>query len=170
MKRNVFLTAALALFLLAGCGCQHEWQDASCTAPKTCINCQETEGESIGHNWRDASCMVPKTCIDCQATEGETIDHSSKDAIEAARKAYDALTPGSKKYVQNLSILTEAEAIYAELGMNPTTLIIIIAVAGGVLLAAAAVVVILVLKKKKAAVPAEAEETAEEETPAEPEA
>ena len=101
---------------------------------------------------------------------GETIDHSSKDAIEAARKAYDALTPGSKQYVKNLSILTEAEAIYAELGMNPTTLIIIIAVAGGVLLAAAAVVVILVLKKKKAAVPAKAEETAEEETPAEPEA
>ena len=101
---------------------------------------------------------------------GDSIDHSSKDAIEAARKAYDALTPASKKYVQNLDLLTGAEALYAELGMNPTTLIIIIAVAGGVLLAAAAVVVILVLKKKKAAVPAEAEETAEEETPAEPEA
>ena len=101
---------------------------------------------------------------------GDSIDHSSKDAIEAARKAYDALTPGSKKYVQNLDLLTGAEALYAELGMNPTTLIIIIAVAGGVLLAAAAVVVILVLKKKKAAVLAEAEETAEEETPAEPEA
>ena len=80
MKRNVFLTVALALFLLAGCGCQHEWQDASCIVPKTCINCQETEGESIGHNWQDASCMVPKTCIDCQATEGETIDHSWEEA------------------------------------------------------------------------------------------
>ncbi len=104
---------------------------------------------------------------------GDTIDHSSKDAIEAARKAYDALTPGAQKLVKNLTILTEAEAIYAELGMSPTTIIIIVAAAGGaVLIAAAVVVVLLVLKKKKAAAPAaeEASEEVSEETPAEPEA
>ncbi len=99
---------------------------------------------------------------------GDTIDHSSKDAIEAARKAYDTLSTGSKQYVKNLSILTDAEAIYAELGLSPTALIIIVAVAV-VVLAGAAVAVLLVLKKKKAAAPAEAE-AAEEETPAEPEA
>ena len=100
---------------------------------------------------------------------GESIDHSSKDAIEAARKAYDALSPGAQKLVKNLAILTEAEAIFAELGMNPKTIILIVAIAGGAVLAAAAVVVILlVLKKKKATAQEASEET--EETPAEPEA
>lgn len=98
---------------------------------------------------------------------GDTIDHSSKDAIEAARKAYDALTPGAQAMVKNLAILTEAEAIYAGLGMSHTTIIIIAAAAGGaVLIAAAVVVVLLVLKKKKAA---PTEEGTVEETPAEPE-
>ncbi len=101
---------------------------------------------------------------------GDTIDHSSKDAIEAARKAYDALTPGAQKLVKNLAILTEAETIFAGLGMNPTTIIIIVAVAGGVVLAAAAVVVVLVVvakKKKTAAAQQPAEETeASEETEA----
>ena len=103
---------------------------------------------------------------------GDSIDHSSKDAIEAARKAYDALTPGAKQYVQNLELLTGAEALYAELGMNPTTLIIIVAVAGGVLLAAAAVIVVLVLKKKKAAAGEETPSGVEaeaEEVPVDPE-
>ena len=34
---------------MTGCGCKHEWVDATCTAPKTCSKCQETEGEALGH-------------------------------------------------------------------------------------------------------------------------
>ncbi len=89
---------------------------------------------------------------------GDTITHDSKEAIEAARKAYDALTEGAKEHVKNLLVLTEAEAIYAELGMSPATIIIIASVCVVVLAATAAVV--LLLKKKKAT--ASAEETAEE--------
>ena len=50
MKR-VFLTIAVILVLgtilvgLSGCGHTHEWEEASCEAPKTCKSCGETEGD-----------------------------------------------------------------------------------------------------------------------------
>lgn len=30
--------------------CSHEWDDATCTAPKTCSVCGETEGDALGHS------------------------------------------------------------------------------------------------------------------------
>ena len=77
---------------------------------------------------------------------GDTIDHSSGDAIAAARAAYDALTNGSKKYVANLAILEEAEALFADLGLHPAIIIAIIAV---VVVAAGGAVAVVLLKKKK---------------------
>ena len=95
---------------------------------------------------------------------GDAIDRSSKDAINAARNAYNALTPGAKKYVTQLAVLEEAEAIYA--GIFPLWAIILIAVGGVLVLAGGATAVLLVLKKKKAT---PAEERIAEETTAEPE-
>ena len=109
---------------------------------------------------------------------GDYVSYDSKDAIEAARKAYDALTEGSKKYVTNLGILTEAEAIFQEirdgyglfadlgdaLGIDPVVMIVIVAAVGVALLAGGAVVFVLVLKKKKAASLASDEAAAEEES------
>ncbi len=96
---------------------------------------------------------------------GDEITLDSKDAIEAARKAYDALTPGSKAYVNAtlLAQLTEAENILADMMKTQSTVIILVIVGVAVLLAAAGVVTVLLIakaKKKKAAAP----ETAEEET------
>lgn len=53
----------------------HDWQPATCTAPKTCSVCQAVEGEANGHSWVDATCTAPKTCSVCQATEGEALGH-----------------------------------------------------------------------------------------------
>ncbi len=99
---------------------------------------------------------------------GDEITMDSKEAIEAARKAYDALTPGAQKQVKSLAHLLEAEAILADMEKQQTTTVIIIVVAAVVVLAAAAVVTVLLIRKKKNAAPAIAEEA--EETPAEPEA
>lgn len=82
MKR-VFLACllwAIICGLLSGCGHTHEWLDASCTTPKTCTECSETEGEPLGHSWNEATCTSPKTCSRCNATEGEAIGHDWKDA------------------------------------------------------------------------------------------
>lgn len=82
MKKRIFvilLTLVLSL-PLAGCGCQHEWYAATCSAPKTCSLCGETEGEALPHTWEDATCTNAKTCSVCKATEGEPAGHAWQDA------------------------------------------------------------------------------------------
>ncbi|MBE6958498.1 MAG: hypothetical protein E7447_05040, partial [Ruminococcaceae bacterium] len=43
-------------------GCEHNWADATCTAPKTCTLCGETEGTALGHS-HNAVVTAP-TCVD----------------------------------------------------------------------------------------------------------
>ena len=82
MKRSLSLTLALvmAALLLAGCGHEHTWVEATCTEPKTCSECKETEGEPLGHDWKAATCTEPKTCKRCGETEGEPLGHDWKAA------------------------------------------------------------------------------------------
>lgn len=50
MKKLISFALALAIvFSMAACGCQHEWQEATCKAAKTCALCGETEGEPAEH-------------------------------------------------------------------------------------------------------------------------
>lgn len=82
MKRAfllVILTIVL-VFCLTGCGCEHEWKEATCTDPRTCSLCQKTEGNPLGHVWQDATCLKPKTCSVCSATEGKALGHNWQDA------------------------------------------------------------------------------------------
>ena len=64
----------------------HKWVDATCSAPKTCSVCKETEGEALPHTWVDATCTAPKTCSVCEATEGEANPHNWSDATCTAPK------------------------------------------------------------------------------------
>ncbi|MDY4486575.1 MAG: hypothetical protein SPE18_00775 [Candidatus Limivicinus sp.] len=76
-KKLIALVFALLLPVLAltGCGCEHEWVDATCTEPKTCSKCGETEGEPAGHTegkWEtvetdpvNASVTKIKHCTEC---------------------------------------------------------------------------------------------------------
>lgn len=61
-----------------GCGCGktdgnslggHIWQAATCTAPKTCSRCGETEYNPAPHSWDDLDCTVDKICTVCGATQ-----------------------------------------------------------------------------------------------------
>ena len=89
-KKNVFrpvvlMLCSLVMFILvcvvivAAVPEQHDWKDATCTEPKTCLHCGATEGEAMGHDWKDATCTEPKTCLRCGATEGEAMGHDWKD-------------------------------------------------------------------------------------------
>ena len=50
MKKLISFALVLAMVLsMNACGCNHQWQDATCTVPKTCSECGETEGEPAGH-------------------------------------------------------------------------------------------------------------------------
>ena len=84
MFKKVYLPLlCMAVFLsllLTGCGCKHEWQAATCDAPKTCTKCNETEGEALTHSWVAADCETAKTCSLCKKTEGEALGHKWVDA------------------------------------------------------------------------------------------
>lgn len=63
----------------------HAWKAATCLAPKTCLTCQITEGKALtmggAHTWSPATCTVPKTCRVCEETEGEPAEHRWKPAL-----------------------------------------------------------------------------------------
>lgn len=73
-------------FMLTGCCMNHEWKEATCTEPKTCAKCGETEGEALGHTWMDATCTEAKHCSICGETEGEPLAHTWVDATCAEAK------------------------------------------------------------------------------------
>lgn len=53
----------------------HSWTEATCTTPKLCLSCGETEGSARGHDWMEATCTSPKLCRSCAATEGSAAGH-----------------------------------------------------------------------------------------------
>ena len=85
-KRKTIIIATLITCMLTGCHMNHEWQEATCTAPKTCSVGNETEGDALGHTWVDASCTEPKHCSVCGETEGEALEHTWVDASCAEPK------------------------------------------------------------------------------------
>lgn len=61
IKKGIAVSAAMVLsgVLLTGCCLRHDWQEATCTAPKTCSVCGATEGELAGHVFDgNDSCVV----------------------------------------------------------------------------------------------------------------
>jgi len=74
------VASVTAQLTITGAGCAHSWNEATCTAPKTCSICGATEGEALGHSWNEATCTAPKTCSVCGATEGEALGHSWNEA------------------------------------------------------------------------------------------
>ena len=88
MKKKLLtgMLAVVMVLLLTSCGCDHEWQAASCTTAKTCPVCGEIEGEALGHAWQEASCTTAKTCSTCHITEGEALGHDWQEATTEAPK------------------------------------------------------------------------------------
>lgn len=66
---------------------EHVWQEATCTAPKTCTDCGATEGKPLGHNF------MPTVCTRCgmeaggqkQETPAETKPAVQDPAAEAEK-------------------------------------------------------------------------------------
>lgn len=82
MKKRLLtlLSAAVLCGMVSGCCISHDWQEATCTAPKTCAKCGETEGEPLAHTWVDATCTEAKHCSVCGTTEGEPLPHEWVEA------------------------------------------------------------------------------------------
>lgn len=59
----------------------HNFSPATCTDPKICTTCGETEGKAAGHIWKDATCTSPKTCKTCGDTSGSKADHDYSGGV-----------------------------------------------------------------------------------------
>lgn len=82
MKRfTAILCVILMLLAMTGCGCKHEWAEATCTTPETCVKCGATQGEAKGHEWQEATCTKPETCAACGETQGEAKGHDAAWAV-----------------------------------------------------------------------------------------
>lgn len=73
MKKAFALLLILSLVFLSGCGHEHTWQEATCTQPKTCADCGETEGEALGHSLTEATVWEPSVCSLCGEVLGEKL-------------------------------------------------------------------------------------------------
>ena len=67
----------------------HSWNDATCTAPKTCA-CGATDGEALGHNMITDAAVAPD-CTNTGLTEGS---HCSRCDYKVAQETVPALGHG----------------------------------------------------------------------------
>lgn len=78
-KRPIWIAAIIIVILLISIGKfrnhVHEWTEATCTSPRTCLKCKDTEGVALGHQWKSATCTQPETCVRCGMTQGELAEH-----------------------------------------------------------------------------------------------
>ena len=96
MKKAITLLTLTLLLLLTACSCKHEWKEATCTTPKTCSLCNETEGEPLGHKFENATCVLPEMCSICNTENGEALGHAIViDAAVEPTCTKSGLTEGS---------------------------------------------------------------------------
>jgi DNA-directed RNA polymerase subunit RPC12/RpoP len=58
---------------------EHDWEDATCTTPKTCKTCKTTEGEALGHTGGTATCTNKAECTVCKQPYGELAAHTPNE-------------------------------------------------------------------------------------------
>ena len=59
----------------------HDFENATCTNPKTCKYCGKEDGKPMGHNWEKATCEKQKTCSLCGTTEGSALGHTKGEWV-----------------------------------------------------------------------------------------
>lgn len=136
MKKLILLLLALFLLVpvicMTSCNknddpaeCAHTWTEATCTTPKTCTKCHQTEGNALGHEYGEfvetkaPTCTVAgektKTCSRCGATESESIPATGEHKYAAKEEITTQPTctqPGVKTYTC-ICGLTKTEPIPA---------------------------------------------------------
>ncbi len=53
---------------------------------RICTLCEESENDvtnKLSHDWIDATCKAPKTCKNCQATEGTQLSHTFENIVKS---------------------------------------------------------------------------------------
>lgn len=122
MKSKYIISTLIIIstLTLSACGHKHQFSDATCTTPATCLECHETEGEPLEHNFTEATCTTAKTCESCGLTEGAPTEHQWLEATTETPKTCSScgLTEGAplpavkEDDETNASILEDYKAMY----------------------------------------------------------
>ena len=109
MKKLLFiLLLLLSICALISCGeCEHQWSEATCSTPKTCTLCEETQGNVLEHNFtewettKDPTCTIDgeltRTC-ECGKTEYSTVT-ASHETVTHEGKSATCISSGYKEYI-----------------------------------------------------------------------
>lgn len=98
----------------------HDFEEATCQAPKTCKVCGETEGEPLEHEWGLRTVDSAKTCSICGETDGEPIsvakvDLSDKDGyVGIGREGYSVNVYNSNEGIFDYKVYTFAGDMVAD--------------------------------------------------------
>lgn len=95
MKRIfLYFLALLMVFSLCACG-KHSDTPTTTAAPQTSTATQPAHR----HNYREADCVTPKTCIECGASRGSALGHDYQEGYctrcQEPDSSYVALTAGN---------------------------------------------------------------------------
>ena len=87
MKKFISFVLAIS-FTLSLCACTHthNWQEATCTTPQICADCNEKQGSVKEHTWKEATCTAAKMCTVCGIKSGSAKEHTWKEATCTAAK------------------------------------------------------------------------------------
>ncbi len=86
------LLILIALLSLSSCGCDHDFEKATCEKPATCSLCGETKGDVGDHKYIEANCETAKRCRYCNKKVGEPLGHDySIYGVCTACKAKDPM-------------------------------------------------------------------------------
>lgn len=122
MKKLISFVLVLSMAVsMAACGCDHQWQEANCTTPKTCTKCGETEGTALAHVPGDpvitavdvktltVTCDVP--CSVC----GQVMEARTGSTSEAPVNGVIAISPEEwyNCLVTNIHACGAGQSIYA---------------------------------------------------------
>ncbi len=120
--KNKFLLSLVIMSCVAftACGHEHTFSDATCTTPKTCTECGEVEGTSLGHTFTDATCTTAKTCTVCGETEGNVAEHTWVEAncTEPKKCSVCSTTEGDALGHKWLEATTEAPKTCENCGLT----------------------------------------------------
>lgn len=89
MKKTMFILALVAACLMVLSGCLRSDPAAAPTVDPTASAAPSpAETGSHEHSWQDATCSAPKTCAECGLTEGDPLEHTFSDWYPDQNKQY----------------------------------------------------------------------------------
>lgn len=126
--------------------CDALFADEACTIPTT-LEAQKLD--ELGHDYNDATCTAPKTCKrdDCGATEGVALGHKYANACSTVcDRCKNTRTPADHVDKNKDYICDECSA---ELERDGAPVGLIIGISATAVVAIAAVAVVFIIKKRK---------------------